>query len=250
MVYNQPIQLYRYWYGKLLRLYPRSYYERFGEEMEQTFTDLYREQTKKGLFSLILWIFIETSVGIIKEHLHYINMQKNIIRVALATAGILLIPFFGNIYIDGWNWSMGDFIFAFILIFGAGLAFETVRKSSKTTTYKAAAGIALVTAFFLVWINAAVGIIGDNNPTNTLYPGIIFIGIIGTIVARLESRRMSYILFAMAGALVLAPAIAFFTYPSNFAPGVVRVFALSTFFAILFIISALLFRQASASGSK
>jgi hypothetical protein len=42
---------YRHWYAKLLRLYPKPYYERFGEGMEQTFNDLLRERAeeKRGL---------------------------------------------------------------------------------------------------------------------------------------------------------------------------------------------------------
>src|SRR4029077_16900076 len=34
---------YRNLYAKLLRLYPKPYRERFGEEMEQTFNDICRE---------------------------------------------------------------------------------------------------------------------------------------------------------------------------------------------------------------
>lgn len=34
------------WYGRLLRLYPAVYRERFGDEMEQVFRDLYREQPR------------------------------------------------------------------------------------------------------------------------------------------------------------------------------------------------------------
>jgi hypothetical protein len=56
-------------YKKLLKLYPRSFREELGEPMEQTFNDLYREQQKdRGLPGFVFWIFVETSVGIIREH--------------------------------------------------------------------------------------------------------------------------------------------------------------------------------------
>src|SRR5262245_57562563 len=60
----------RNWYAKLLHLYPKPYRERFGEGLEQTFNDLCRERAKagRGLFSLALWIFFETSAGIIREN--------------------------------------------------------------------------------------------------------------------------------------------------------------------------------------
>jgi hypothetical protein len=37
--------------------------------MEQTFNDLYRErQTKPGRFSFVLWTFVDTALGIVREH--------------------------------------------------------------------------------------------------------------------------------------------------------------------------------------
>ena len=60
----------RNWYAKLLHLYPKPYRKRFGEGMEQTFNDLCRERVKAGrrLFGFALWIFFETSAGIIREN--------------------------------------------------------------------------------------------------------------------------------------------------------------------------------------
>jgi hypothetical protein len=67
---SNPMDRYRNWYAKLLRLYPKPYRERFGEGMEQTFNDLCRERVKaeKGLFSFALWTFFETSAAIIREN--------------------------------------------------------------------------------------------------------------------------------------------------------------------------------------
>ena len=61
---------YRTWYAKLLQLYPRPFRERFGEGMAQTFHDLCREhsEARRGLYGLALWIFFETSVGIVREN--------------------------------------------------------------------------------------------------------------------------------------------------------------------------------------
>jgi hypothetical protein len=70
MPFDLSIRRYRNWYATLLRLYPRSYRERFGEGMEQTFNDLCRERAQqgKGLFRLAFWMFVETSAGIIREN--------------------------------------------------------------------------------------------------------------------------------------------------------------------------------------
>ena len=61
---------YRNWYSTLLRLYPKAYRERFGDGMEQTFKDLCHERVKtgSGLFSLALWVFVETLAAIVREN--------------------------------------------------------------------------------------------------------------------------------------------------------------------------------------
>ena len=58
------------WYSKLLGLYPKAYRERFGVGMEQTFNDLCQERVTAGtgLFSLALWVFVETLAAIIREN--------------------------------------------------------------------------------------------------------------------------------------------------------------------------------------
>ena len=48
-------------------------------------------------------------------------------------------------------------------------------------------------------------------------------------------------------AQVLVPVIALIFWKTNFAPGVLPVFGLNAFFAMLFVVSALLFRGASAN---
>jgi hypothetical protein len=88
------IRRYRNWYAKLLGLYPKPYRERFGEGMEQTFNDLCRERVKaeRGLFSFALWMFVETSTGIIRENSTFITMQnKNIMRIAIGTGLIRIM---------------------------------------------------------------------------------------------------------------------------------------------------------------
>ena len=60
----------RVWYARLLRFYPTQFRERFGEGMEQTFADsCWRRRTEGvGLFGFVIWVFAETIVAIIREH--------------------------------------------------------------------------------------------------------------------------------------------------------------------------------------
>ena len=75
----------------MLRLYPKPYHERFGEGMEQTFNDLCRERTDAngGLFGLVLWMFVETFAGIIKENLREGSVMSWIFGIAVVAIGVL-----------------------------------------------------------------------------------------------------------------------------------------------------------------
>lgn len=259
MADEHAIARYRYWYRKLLSFYSRPYRERFAESMEQTFNDLCRERAAagEGLFGFVVCVFVETTAGILREQMRFIMMQKSIIRVALVTAGILLIPFFGNIFIDGWNWPPFAFAFWGALLFGTGLAFEVIARKGGTA-YRVATGIAVAAAFVLFWMNAAVGIIGDG-PVNLMYLGVLAIGFVGAFIARFEAHGMALALFATAIAQMLVPVVALVIWKAGwqdllidpnspnppFDPGILPVFGLNAFFAVLFVVSALLFRHAA-----
>src|SRR6267378_1989324 len=117
-------------------------------------------------------MFFETSAGIMRENT-FIIMEKSIIRPALGTGLILLIPLFGNLFVAGWNWPLGAFILAGVMLFGTGLTYELVAKKMNNKAYRFAGGLAVGTAFILTWMNLAVGIIGDDNPANFMYCGVI-----------------------------------------------------------------------------
>jgi hypothetical protein len=70
MASDSSIRRCRIWYARLLRLYPKVYRERFGEGMEQTFHDVCRERIRagRGLFTLSLWLFVETLAAILREN--------------------------------------------------------------------------------------------------------------------------------------------------------------------------------------
>lgn len=99
MIYEQDTV--RRLYKRLLICYPREFRERLGESMEQTFQDLCNEkrQMKKELFGFVLWTFIETAVGIFREHLLLISsgdVMQSIFKPIGSSALIsllLLLPF-------------------------------------------------------------------------------------------------------------------------------------------------------------
>lgn len=172
---------------------------------------------------------------------------KNIVYIALTTALLLLIPVFGNHYIEGWNWSPFDFVFMGALIFGVGFLFELARVKAKgNNAYKLASTLALLGLFFLIWVNGAVGIIGDSD-INLLYAFVILTLFIGTIIAQLKPLLMSRVLFLAAFVQFIIPIIAFIVKTPDLSPGVLQVFVLNGFWVMMFVGSGILFRQANAT---
>ena len=177
-------------------------------------------------------------------------MQKNIIRIILISLSILLIPLFAMQFTNEVTWSVGDFIVAFILIAGTGIMYELAiklaSKQKNNIVYQIAVCVALATAFFLVWLNLAVGLIGsENNPANLMYFGVLAIGRIGAVISRLESRRMSRTFYTTAIAQFLVPIIATNIWKPPIDLGLIQVFVLNLFFVMFWVISALLFKWAS-----
>ncbi len=106
MATNVAGRRYRMWYAMLLRLYPSPFRERFGEGMAQTFHDLCREygDTRRGLFGLALWIFFETSVGIVRENINHMSqLGKTMLRVALGALALLMVPLIASQFVEDWH---------------------------------------------------------------------------------------------------------------------------------------------------
>lgn len=77
MFYNQKTLRTRY--KQLLTLYPRAFRARFEESMVQTFNDLCHERQQRDTLarsSFVLWIFVETAIGIVKEWALLIKQSK------------------------------------------------------------------------------------------------------------------------------------------------------------------------------
>lgn len=172
--------------------------------------------------------------------------MKNGIRIAMGAGFTLLIPLVLTL-LAIWHWKPGAFVLAFVLLAaGAGLTYGLVsKKMMRNKAYRFAVGVALAAVFLLVWMNAAVGGILGDDPANMMYFGVLLVGFIGAVIARLEPQGMSRALFATVFAMVLVPAIALIIGTPAFANGRVAVFGLHIAFAILFAGSALLFRKAA-----
>lgn len=116
------------------------------------------------------------------------------------------------------------------------------------TAYRAALGVALAAAILLVWLSLGVGIIGrDGDPANRMYFGVLAIGLVGAIFARLRPLGMARALWGMAIAQALVAAIALAARLGLPWSGPAEILLLNGFFVAMFAGSAWLF-QRSARG--
>ncbi|MBI5467460.1 MAG: hypothetical protein HY975_04620 [Candidatus Kerfeldbacteria bacterium] len=165
---------------------------------------------------------------------------------------LLLIPLVAMQFTTQVDWNLSDFVFMGILLFGAALTYELVARRMNDYAYRTAVALAVLSSLMLVWINAAVGIIGnEDNPANLMYFAVLAVGFLGAIFSRFRALGMSRVMFAMAVIQMPIPVIALIIGPRQGAepPGVIGVFMLNAFFAMLFVGSGLLFRQAGTQPS-
>jgi len=170
-----------------------------------------------------------------------------IARWSLA-ALILLLPLLAMQFTTEVAWDFADFMIFGALLAGAGGAYELAMRVSGHRAYRAAIAVALAAAFILIWVNLAVGIIGDEgNPANLMYVGVLAVGIIGAIITRGQPRGMARTLSVMAFTQAFVPVIAllFLKIAPILGPAWLIILVLNIGFIILFVGSALLFRRAS-----
>ncbi len=176
---------------------------------------------------------------------------------ALFTVLILSIPLLRSLFVSGWDWDVRVFLLVGAvgtLLFGIGLACQMVIRNLGTTVYRVAVGVALVTAFALVWGNF-VQAADDINPAAMMYLAVPLVEIVGAAAARFQPNGMSRALFvtALAQAVVLAIALSRNLPVTSWTAPVWRGFGGNAVFFVLFVGSALLFRKAwrgeSASGA-
>ena len=144
-------------------------------------------------------------------------------------------------------WDVVDFTVFGAMLLGVGIIFELARRNSDNTAYRFAVGVALAAAFILIWVNGAVGIIGDEtNDANMMYFGVLAIGIIGAIIARFQPHGMVRALYATAATQAAVAVIALIAGLGSTAPIWPKdILILTGFFVALWLLSAWLFRNAA-----
>ena len=144
-------------------------------------------------------------------------------------------------------WDVVDFTFFGAMLLGVGAIYTLAKRKADNTAYRFAVGVALAAAFILIWVNGAVGIIGDeSNHANMMYFGVLAVGIIGAIIARFQPYGMVRAMYATALAQVLVAVIALIAGLGSTGPILPEdILILTGLFIALWLLSARLFRKAA-----
>jgi hypothetical protein len=177
------------------------------------------------------------------------TLTKSLVRLALATACLLLIPLVAMQFTKEVVWTLSDFVIMGALLFGAGLTYVLVARMGSNGSYRLGAGVAVAAGLLLIWGNLAVGFIGsEDNPANLLYGAVLAVAGVGALVARFRPLGMARAMFAAALTQFAVPLVAALIWKPEVNLGMLYVLALNTMFAGIWVASGWLFRRASRSG--
>lgn len=143
---------------------------------------------------------------------------------------------------SGVEWSGGDFVVMAVMLAVACGIYEIGARCNRDLAYRVGVGLAVLTGFLTVWVNLAVGMLGDEgNALNLMFAGVLVVALLGARAVRLHAPGMARAMAAagIAQLLVLAVALAIGGYRAN-------ALLFSALFALPWFASALLFRQAAA----
>ena len=101
------------------------------------------------------------------------------------------------------NWDAVDFIVFGAMLASVAVATVLVVRLTGSRAYRFAVAAALAAAFFLLWVNGAVGIIGDEgNDANMMFFGVLAVALLGAVIARFRPRGMMLAMLSTAIAQV------------------------------------------------
>jgi hypothetical protein len=178
------------------------------------------------------------------------KLSGSLMKVALITVILLMIPFLAMQFTSEVDWSVADFLIMGALVFGTGLTYVLINRFAPNWVYRIAIIVALGATFLMIWANMAVGLIGSGpNAGNIMYAVIALAVVIGILVSRLRSSAMERTMYAVVSALILLTVIALVSgmnqYPGSSSAEIVSVGA---FFAALFFLAGRLFHASKSPG--
>ena len=164
-------------------------------------------------------------------------------------ATLLILPAVAMNFTAEVNWTVSDFLIMGLMMGCVGLGIELVLRATRNSSYRGGAGLALLTGFLVTWANGAVGIIGnEDHPANLMFFGVIAVAVAGAFMARFKAPGMARTMAVAALGQFAVPLIAIAIWAPPINLDLVRTLLFNCVFAGFWLISAWLFRAASATG--
>lgn len=164
-----------------------------------------------------------------------------------AAALILAAPAIAMQFTTEVSWTALDFGFMGAML-AAGLGgLEIALRSSRDFAYRLGAVVALGAGFLLVWVNAAVGVIADEQQSaNLFYGAVLATALLGTLAVWGRAKGMVWTMIATAAVQVAVPLAVLMIWPDA-RPIVTEpeVPAATAVFVVLWLAAALLFRRSA-----
>lgn len=157
---------------------------------------------------------------------------------------ILMIPAVAMLFTDQVKWGPASFVLIGAMLFSVCGAIDLAARTTRDPAFRTGVGIAAVTAFLLIWINLAVGIIGnENDSANLMYLGVVGVAISGATLVRFKPQGMVLAMLATAVALVVVAGVALILGDTSAA-------ILTGLFVVPWLVSAWLFHVAARRKSS
>ena len=183
--------------------------------------------------------------GSSERHAPGAGKHWRIVRWTAALA-LLLTPLVMMQISDEWHWTIRSFLFAGIMIGGAGLLYEIAERASGSRAYRAGVAVAIAASFLTVWTT----IVRDDG-TGIGFFLLIMAAAVGGFSAWFRPAGMARTMLGVAiMQALLGVAIATAPSTANMPNGAFKALMFGGFFTVLWLISAACFRAAAKGEQK
>ncbi|MCA1662006.1 MAG: hypothetical protein LC648_07535 [Novosphingobium sp.] len=169
-----------------------------------------------------------------------------------AAAALLALPAVAMRFTREVVWTAEDFAAMGAMLLIAGLAIEGLVRASRSLPYRLGAAVAVLAGFLLVWVNLAVGFLGDEgNPANLMFLAVLAVAAGGAVLTRVRPAGMARTMLAAAAVQMLVAGFGFSAgMGSPGSAGVFEVVMGSTLFGGLWLAAAALFGKAARDAER
>jgi hypothetical protein len=160
--------------------------------------------------------------------------------------GLLFLPALAMQFSEEVNWDAFDFVFATIIFGSIGLVIELAVRSSSSIAFRSAVVLAVGASFLIIWVNGAVGIIGDeDNPANLMFGAVLATALFGSMAALFRPAGMALAMFAAAAVQLVVGAIALGAGMASGPAAPYDVIVATLVLTAMWLLSGILFRLSS-----